>query len=949
MTTTAERTAPYQEVTDTSGLQILNPDLKERRIAKIRLKNGLEVLLISDPGADQSSAAVAVEAGSWNDPEEYPGMAHFCEHMLFMGTQKYPDCNAFFNSISDFGGIMNAFTAPDRTVYMFSSQHEGFSQNLDRFSRFFIDPLFNPDQISRELHAVDQEYAKNLEHDGWREYMVFKELNNPLHPNRKFSSGNSKTLANIPASALRKWHLKHYGAERTHLCLYSSLPIETMKAQAVSLFSPVPTVEKDTSLSYQPITSAEQRGHITYIKPIQNRQTITLAWEMPRELSNDETKSADLIAYALNRGQPNSLYECLKTEQLIDAVAASADDLGDKNHRVFQLKVELTPKGIQQADTVIHRCFEAIAGLKSSGIPAYLFDEMNAVSRLGYQFQTRQDAFQIASSVGSSISEESLSSYPREQILGSTYTPVKINAVLERLAPETCCVSFSAPPELTGVQPDKKEKWFGAEYSLRTIPTDWLNRWKSAKPNATIQVAGPNPFVPTKLEPVALDSPSAPQLLSSTSSGAAYYCRAPEFQSPEAVIRLHLRSPSVQPGAKSAVLASLYLDHLTDLLHPTLAAAQSAGLSARFDVDKLKINLQISGFSEKAPLLLQEILKQMPENPPTLDQFNVYFARHFKDYSNGDKDPPFKQAKEQLDSLLTNSRPADEQKLAALQTITYEEFLQYHRKLFEKTYAEALFIGNLTRKNAESCWVDIQHLFSRGTYPTPEQTVPTVLVLPDQGGPFSIPKTSETLGNAALLSIDQGPFSFERKAMQDVLATVLREPFFTELRTKQKTGYIVRSEPTEIEDRLFQLLVVQSNSHQPEDLLYRFELFLEEFLQTLNDSVPQERFETIVQTCVHTLKTRFRNLKDKSALWDLLAFEKGADFGYVEKRTGALQSLTRERFLTLASDCLSRSNRRRLAILHQGKLTDPFNYEPIDAPRLQQVGRYTAKVTNENN
>ncbi|HEV7737063.1 MAG TPA: insulinase family protein, partial [Chlamydiales bacterium] len=76
---------PYEEISDLSSLPLLNPDLKERQTAKIRLRNGLEILLISDPGADQSSASVAVDAGSWNDPEKYPGMAHFCEHMLFLG------------------------------------------------------------------------------------------------------------------------------------------------------------------------------------------------------------------------------------------------------------------------------------------------------------------------------------------------------------------------------------------------------------------------------------------------------------------------------------------------------------------------------------------------------------------------------------------------------------------------------------------------------------------------------------------------------------------------------------------------------------------------------------------------------------------------------------------------------------------------------------------------
>src|SRR5579885_2979098 len=80
----------YQTIEDKANLSILNPSLADRKIAKIRLDNGVEAYIISDPKADQSAAGIAVEVGSWDDPKEFPGMAHFCEHMLFMGTEAYP-------------------------------------------------------------------------------------------------------------------------------------------------------------------------------------------------------------------------------------------------------------------------------------------------------------------------------------------------------------------------------------------------------------------------------------------------------------------------------------------------------------------------------------------------------------------------------------------------------------------------------------------------------------------------------------------------------------------------------------------------------------------------------------------------------------------------------------------------------------------------------------------
>ena len=933
----------FTEIADQAKLPLLNPDLKQRQTAKLRLENGLEALLISDPEADQSSASMAVSAGSWNDPDEYPGMAHFCEHMLFLGTKKYPDPNAFMTRISDFGGLTNAFTQPHQTVYMFSCKHDGFLENIDRFSRFFIDPLFSQSHVVRELHAVDQEYAKNLENDRWREYMIFKELGNPKHPNVKFSSGNSETLSGIPSQDLINWHNAHYGAEQMHLFVYSSIPMEQLKKEVSAMFNEVPKLAAEQATpNEEPITGSKQQGQIAYIKPIQDQQILTLSWELPPSLCDDPTQSAALIAYALNRGQSHSLYEKLKNEQLINSLGIYAEEVGGKDHRFFYVMLDLSDKGTTQPQETVGRVFEAIAGLRQTGVPEYLFQEKNTISELKFQYQTRQDAFRMAESIGESLPNEILSTYPRSQLLASAYSPDKVAQTLAILKPETCYIAYSASPSITGVNPDRKERWFNAEYAVRPIPSQWMISWQNAKPNPSIQLAGPNPFLPTKFEQVAIGA-ATPTLLAETDSGIAYYCRAPEFSAPEAVIHLHIRSEELTESTKSAVLTALYLDHLTDHLQPTLAAARVAGLTTRFDQEKLKLHIQVAGFNDKAPLLLAEVLKQMPLVPPTKEQFNIYVSRHRKDFANAEKELPVMQAKDLLESVLMTERANAADKLAALQTITFEEFLSFHQKLFNKTYTEALFAGNLTLQDAQSSWIDIQHILSKGIYPKSSHLQPKVLQLPDASGPFSLLRSTEAQGNATILAIDAGNFSFEAKAAHEILGSALRESFFNELRTKQKTGYIAKAEPTEIEEKLFQLFLVQSNSHHPEDLLCRFELFIEEFLQTIDEEVPVDRFETLKQSAIHSLKTRFRNLKDKSSLWNQLAFDKRADFDYVNKRIAKLEALTYEQFQAFATSSLSRNNLKRLAVLYEGRLQAPFAYSPVEPSHLREISRYTAK------
>jgi insulysin len=163
------------------------------------------------------------------------------------------------------------------------------------------------------------------------------------------------------------------------------------------------------------------------------------------------------------------------------------------------------------------------------------------------------------------------------------------------------------------------------------------------------------------------------------------------------------------------------------------------------------------------------------------------------------------------------------------------------------------------------------------------------------------------------------------------------------MRTRQKTGYFATAECQELEERLYQFFVVQSNSHQPEDLLYRYELFLEEFLEDFSNKIPKERFVTLQESAAAQLKNRFCNLKEKSALLDLLAFQYRGDFQYLDKRIEAIRNLSYEEFCDTAAEFLARSNKKRLAILFEGKLVSPFTYESTTPMELTEVATYAPK------
>jgi insulysin len=135
----------------------------DKRIYKhIVLPNKLQCLLISDSEADKSAAALDVHVGCSLDPKPLYGTAHFLEHMLFMGTHKYPGENEYTEFIKNNGGTNNAYTSLTNTNYHFDCANEAFEGALDRFAQFFLHPILGESSTEREMKAVDSEFNQSL-------------------------------------------------------------------------------------------------------------------------------------------------------------------------------------------------------------------------------------------------------------------------------------------------------------------------------------------------------------------------------------------------------------------------------------------------------------------------------------------------------------------------------------------------------------------------------------------------------------------------------------------------------------------------------------------------------------------------------------------------------------------------------------------------------------------
>ena len=365
---------------------IASAALDPRSFRGLVLANGLRVLLASDPTAAKGAASLAVQVGYLNDPDDLPGIAHFCEHMLFLGTTPFPDEGGFEQLVGASGGSNNAYTAGEETNYFFDVQASALPSALERFAAFFTAPLFTPSATAREVNAIESEHSKNLQSDFWRYEQLFKLRVSPEHPFRKFGTGNAATLRNgddAARRALLAFHGRYYQADRMALALVGPQSLQQLQSLAVQNFAAVPVSRPalpSASAAYDslplPYQPARAPPIATLMVPVNDARTLKLAWCLPvSDLGAWVSNKPDEIWALLvrNRGQ-GGLLPYLKRKGLANSLDASVDEF-TRSFIILSVGVDLTPTGLQRWRAVASMLFAYLRALSAAGVPPHLVTE----------------------------------------------------------------------------------------------------------------------------------------------------------------------------------------------------------------------------------------------------------------------------------------------------------------------------------------------------------------------------------------------------------------------------------------------------------------------------------------------------------------------------------------------------------------------------------------------
>ena len=191
--------SPITSATELPAFKVSEKIIKQspndnRDYQLITLSNDLDVLLVSDPDLKNSAVSLSVPVGSMHNPDSQLGLAHYLEHMLFLGSERYPTINEYSKFMSQNGGYTNAYTSQESTVYGFEVNDKAFDEALDRLGDVMRAPLLDEKYAEKERHTVNAEHKTYYDNDMRKMYALQRYTLNPEYPMARFSTGDLSTL-----------------------------------------------------------------------------------------------------------------------------------------------------------------------------------------------------------------------------------------------------------------------------------------------------------------------------------------------------------------------------------------------------------------------------------------------------------------------------------------------------------------------------------------------------------------------------------------------------------------------------------------------------------------------------------------------------------------------------------------------------------------------------------
>lgn len=574
-------------------------DIDEQNVGHIRSKQRHTAHI--QGGLKKAAAALSVGVGHFSDPQSLQGLSHYLEHMLFMGSEKYPDENEYDAFLSAHSGSSNAYTEEEATTFHFDCAPSSLEQALDRFAQFFVCPLFKKDAMDREVKAVNNEFTGVLQSDQCRLLQLRAHTAKDGHPSRGFGWGNYESLVTKPLlsginvrDALLQHYKEQYSAERMNLVVIGGQPLLVLENWVTDKFSLV-SGGKGARTTYKefgkPFVVEESCGKLYILPSVRDEHRLSIVFQFPDLQEHYLKKAEDYLSHLLGHEGYGSLLAGLKNRGWATGLSAGTVDQTSAAW-LFDITITLTEAGLL-ADagygmSAVGLVFEYITMLKSMNPQKWAWDELKKIADMKWQFLEEEEAADYVAQIASDMHI-----YPVEHALAGSYLHLDfdqglINELLAQMTPqlvrlelqtrdfEGCLSRARADKRLHGISIGE-EPWFSFPFASCSLPSDLVEAWGTTGAWSTdLRLPPRNPYLPTNFDIICDRTPkkegdadlwpSPPELLLKVPGMDLWHKLDSHFRKPRAFAYFRLSLPNTNTSPRVAAMTHLVVKLLEDAL-----------------------------------------------------------------------------------------------------------------------------------------------------------------------------------------------------------------------------------------------------------------------------------------------------------------------------------------------------------------------------------------------
>ncbi|EDX00054.2 uncharacterized protein Dyak_GE23250 [Drosophila yakuba] len=807
------------------------PDKSEgdrKHYRALTLSNGLRAMLISDSYTDEPSihrasseslnssiehfhgklaaCAVLVGVGSFSEPRQYQGLAHFVEHMIFMGSEKFPVENEFDSFVTKSGGFSNAHTENEDTCFYFEVDEAHLDRSMDLFMNLIKAPLMLPDAMSRERSAVQSEFEQTYMRDEVRRDQILASLASEGYPHGTFSWGNFKTLQEgVDDSKLHKELHKfcrdHYGSNRMVVAIQAQLSLDELEELLVRHCADIPTSQANpidvSQFNYQKAFREQFYKDLFLVQPVEDVCKLELTWVLPPMKNFYRSKPDIFISQLLGYEGVGSLCSYLRHRLwCISVMAGVGGSSFDSNsiYSLFNICIYLTDDGFEHMDEVLEATFAWIKLLINSDQLQASYREFQQIENNNFRFQIELPSIDNVQSI-----VESFNYLPSKDVLTGPqlyfqYEESAIELLRQHLNKFNFNIMISSYIPYEENDYDQKEPWFGTQFKTISMPSKWQTMWEQPATLNELQYPQPNPFVTTDFTIHWVESGKphisrSPKSLIRNDLCELWFRQDNIFKLPDGYINLYFITPLVRENVKQYMLGVLFTYLVEFRMAEQLYPALEAGLTYGLYIGDKGLVMRVSGYNEKLPLLVEIILNMMKTIELDTDQVNAFKDLKKRQIYNALINGKTLNLDLRL-SILENKRFSMISKYEAVDDITIEDIRTFKDNFHKKMYVKGLVQGNFTEEQAKELMEKVLFAYKSESVDNLSALDNHLLQIP-LGSHYLRAKTlNEDDSNTIITNYYQiGPSDLKLECIMDLVELIVEEPFFNQLRTQEQLGY----------------------------------------------------------------------------------------------------------------------------------------------------------------